>query len=84
LAQNPSSALVIRSYTDSQGKESYNLRLSEKRAASVRKYLIEKGIASSRLYSIGFGEANLIIKNAKTDAEHQINRRTEFDVQRKK
>jgi outer membrane protein OmpA-like peptidoglycan-associated protein/tetratricopeptide (TPR) repeat protein len=68
----------LKSYTDARGSDQYNLMLSKKRAASVRTYLISKGISSARIMSRGLGEANLIVKNANTNEQHRLNRRTEF------
>jgi hypothetical protein len=54
--------------------------LSEKRAGSVVKYLILRGIPEARLTYKGYGESQLLIKPDKTEAEQQANRRTEFTV----
>jgi outer membrane protein OmpA-like peptidoglycan-associated protein len=58
----------------------YNLRLSQRRAESAIEYIISRGIERSRLVAQGYGERELIIDNAKTEEEHQVNRRTEFKV----
>ena len=58
----------------------YNFDLSQRRAEAAVNYIISKGIEKKRLVAKGYGEAQLIIKNAKTEEEHQINRRTEFKV----
>ncbi len=79
LKANPNTSIVIRSYCDTRGDAGYNKRLSEKRAASVKGYLIKNGISSKRMVAIGYGEDEPIIANAKTEEEHQVNRRTEFD-----
>ena len=70
----------ISAHTDEIGSPSYNLKLSAARAQSVVDYLIIKGITRNRLIAKGYGESNLLIKNARTDAEHQANRRTTFKV----
>jgi hypothetical protein len=54
--------------------------LSEKRAASVVQYLIQKGIQPTRLASAGYGESQLLVKPERNDADLQANRRTEFTV----
>ncbi len=83
LNENPKIKLAINAHTDSRGKDSYNLKLSNKRAASALSYLVKKGISKSRLTSKGFGETNLLI-DCKTqscsDEEHQSNRRIEFVI----
>lgn len=58
LKNNPDINIVIAGHTDSTGSEAYNLKLSQRRAESVRAYLIKKfGIAEDRLKAKGYGEA---------------------------
>jgi outer membrane protein OmpA-like peptidoglycan-associated protein/opacity protein-like surface antigen len=72
----------IEGHTDSQGSDSFNLKLSQERAASVRKYLVEESnIDSSRVTSEGYGEANPIATN-KTAAGRQQNRRVEVSLEK--
>ena len=73
---SPSSNFSIEGHTDSDGSDAHNQKLSEERAAAVRNYLIEQGIDSQRLASIGFGETKPIDTN-KTKAGKANNRRTE-------
>lgn len=80
LNDNPNLKIELGSHTDSRATEVYNLRLSQKRAESAINYIVSKGIDRSRLTAKGYGESELIIENAKTEEEHQINRRTEFKV----
>ncbi|MEO5912354.1 MAG: OmpA family protein [Pelobium sp.] len=74
----------MRSHTDSRGKADYNMELSQRRANSAEKYLLDKGANSNRLSAQGFGETLLLNKCADgvkcTDEEHQLNRRTAFKV----
>ena len=77
LKQYPQLEVEIRAHTDSIGSESYNIRLSEKRAASVRNYLIGKGIESTRLSAAGRGENEAIADNG-TEEGRARNRRVEF------
>ncbi len=89
LNENPTIKIELSAHTDSRGGNDYNQKLSENRAQSCVDYLIEKGIASSRLESKGYGETRLIksdseiaklkFKDEKEDA-HQENRRTEFKI----
>ncbi|MCX6182302.1 MAG: OmpA family protein [Bacteroidetes bacterium] len=72
--------LEIRSHSDEIGSNEYNLALSKMRAKAVVAYLINEGISSKKLIAIGLGEQFPLIKNAKTDSEHEKNRRTEFKV----
>ncbi len=73
----PEIRVEVAGYTDSKGSDAYNLALSDRRAASVKAYLISKGISASRLESKGQGEADPIADNA-TDAGRQKNRRVEL------
>lgn len=72
--------VVINGHTDSVGRETYNQKLSEKRAAIVKNYLIEKGIAANKLFSRGYGETRPIASND-TKAGRAQNRRTEIIVE---
>ena len=72
-------SFLIEGHTDSRGRDSYNLNLSNERAASVRAYLIGKGISSSRLKSQGFGETRPVASN-NTAAGRQENRRVELSI----
>lgn len=69
----------VEGHTDWIGGDAYNQRLSEKRAGSVRDYLVEKGIAPERLEAVGYGEARPIADNNTTQGRAR-NRRTEFTV----
>jgi outer membrane protein OmpA-like peptidoglycan-associated protein len=71
--------VMITGYTCSMGPEAYNLKLSEKRAAAVKAYLVDKGISASRLMTKGDGEANPVGDN-KTKTGREMNRRAELVV----
>ncbi len=79
LSENTSLKLKIDGHTDSQGADAYNMKLSDGRAASVRSYLISKGIDASRLESEGFGESAPVADN-KTATGREKNRRVEIKV----
>jgi flagellar motor protein MotB len=79
LAENPRIAVEIGGYTDSIGKATYNLRLSERRAISVVNYLINKGIDKERLTFKGYGAASPVGNNVTYDGR-RLNRRTEVKV----
>ena len=80
LKENPQITLVrIEGHTDSRGKDSYNQKLSQKRAESVRKYLIGRGIDRDRLEAVGYGEAQPIADN-ETQEGRAKNRRVEFTI----
>ena len=82
LQDNPRISIELSSHTDVRGKDAYNMDLSERRAKSAVAYIISKGIDPARITAKGYGETRLVVKNAKTEAEHQRNRRTEFKVTR--
>jgi len=79
LRANPSVPVTVEGHTDFIGADKYNQKLSERRANAVRKYLIERGIASSRIRVVGYGEQRPIADN-KTAEGRAINRRAEFEV----
>jgi len=79
LNENPSYKVQIDGHTDSQGKDDYNQTLSDKRAASVKAYLVSKGIADSRLTSTGYGETKPVADN-NTAAGRAKNRRVEMTL----
>ncbi len=80
LKDNPGIKLELGSHTDTRGVSIYNLDLSQRRAKSAVDYIISKGISSDRITAKGYGETQLVIKNAKNEEQHQLNRRTEFKV----
>ena len=71
--------IAVAGYTDSQGSDSYNQKLSEDRAASVAAYLKGKKIVAARFEVIGFGEKNPIADN-KTAEGRALNRRVELTL----
>jgi outer membrane protein OmpA-like peptidoglycan-associated protein len=79
LNENPTYKVQIDGHTDSQGKDEYNQKLSEDRAASVKAYLVSKGIAESRLSSAGYGKTKPIADN-NTAAGRAKNRRVEMTL----
>lgn len=68
---------LVEGHTDNKGSQNYNLPLSEKRAASVKDYLISKGVPSSMLKSVGFG-LSLPITTNETEEGRARNRRVEL------
>lgn len=71
--------IAVAGYTDSQGSDSYNQKLSEDRAASVAAYLKGKKVVAARFEVIGFGEKNPIADN-KTAEGRALNRRVELTL----
>ncbi|MRI00395.1 OmpA family protein [Kriegella sp. EG-1] len=84
MEKYPSLKIKVNSHTDSRGKDSYNLWLSQKRAESTVNYMVSKGIDESRLQGEGFGETKLVNECAngvKCSAKnHELNRRSEFII----
>ncbi|MHA3787577.1 OmpA family protein [Flavobacterium hauense] len=69
----PNSKFILEGHTDSDGSNALNQTLSENRAAAVKAYLVENGIAADRLKAVGFGETQPIASNktAKGKAENR-------------
>jgi outer membrane protein OmpA-like peptidoglycan-associated protein len=79
LVDNPTIHVRIEGHTDSRGSNKKNLKLSRGRAASVRQYLLDKGIDAGRMVSEGYGEEQAIADN-RTAAGREQNRRVEFFI----
>ena len=75
----PKATFAIEGHTDSSGGAPLNLRLSEKRANAVKKYLVKNGVDTTRLEAKGFGEGSPVDTN-KTRAGRANNRRVEIKV----
>ncbi len=80
MKDNPEISIELSSHTDARADHDYNMDLSQRRARSAVDYIVSKGVSADRLVPKGYGETHLIIKDAKTEEEHQVNRRTEFKV----
>lgn len=79
LKGQPSMSLQIDGHTDSTGSAAHNLKLSRERAASAKQYLVDSGIAASRLQTEGYGQTKPVASN-QTKAGRAENRRVEFKV----
>lgn len=77
LKQYPKQKVLVEGHTDSTGSDTFNLGLSDRRASAVRLALIDKGIASDRITTRGYGEAYPVAGN-ETAAGRQMNRRVEI------
>lgn len=80
MNDNPDIYIELGSHTDSRADDQYNMDLSRRRANSAVRYIINAGVKSARITAKGYGESQLLIKEAKTEDQHQRNRRTEFKV----
>ena len=77
LNKYPNAKLTIEGHTDNTGSNAYNLTLSNNRAKAVVDYLVNKGIAVSRLNAVGYGEEKPVTTN-KTAEGRTLNRRVEL------
>ncbi|MFO8048310.1 MAG: OmpA family protein [Desulfosudaceae bacterium] len=74
LARHPDMPVNIQGHTDSLGSKDYNRRLSQRRAQSVKDYLVDSGISPDRLNALGYGETRPVATN-ETEAGRARNRR---------
>jgi tetratricopeptide (TPR) repeat protein len=76
--------VLVEAHADSRGSAEYNKRLTNKRAASVKQYLKQKGVTDSRIVTKGLGESGLLNECSDgvscTEAQHSINRRVEMKI----
>ena len=79
LRENPEIRVSIQGHTDSRGTEEYNLKLSERRANAVYRYLVAGGIAPDRMEVVGKGESEPVADNS-TDSGRAQNRRVELVI----
>jgi peptidoglycan-associated lipoprotein len=85
LTDNPEIKIELSSHTDSIDDRAYNIELSQRRAESAVRYLVQHGIAPDRLIAKGYGEDKPIARNSNPDGTdnpvgRQKNRRTEFKI----
>lgn len=84
MKENPTIWIELGSHTDSRGNDQYNLALSQRRADAAVRYIVDRGISPNRIFARGYGASQLLNgckKGVKcTEAEHQLNRRTEFKI----
>ncbi|MDG1277760.1 MAG: OmpA family protein [Algoriphagus sp.] len=79
LKEHPDTNILIEGHTDNTGKEAYNMKLSKRRAESVKDYLTSLGVDSNRLEVTAFGEEMPIASND-TEEGRQKNRRVEVAI----
>ncbi len=85
LVDNPKIVVELGSHTDSKGTPEYNRTLSQKRAETVVKFLIKKGVDPKRVVAKGYGETQPIAPNTNADGSdnpegRRLNRRTELKI----
>lgn len=71
--------LSIEGHTDSQGSDAFNQNLSEKRAESVKNYLVQQSILDGRLQVTGYGESSPLVDN-NSENNRAVNRRVEIQI----
>jgi peptidoglycan-associated lipoprotein len=71
--------VVLEGHADERGTDEYNLQLSERRAAAIKRYLTELGVPANRLQTVGFGE-NRPAEEGSTEEAYSANRRVEFNA----
>lgn len=79
LVSNSSLQLSINGHTDDIGDNEKNRQLSQNRSDAVKRFLVEKGVAESRLKAVGYGESKPKFPN-NSELNRAKNRRTEFEV----
>ena len=79
IARNCETRLEVASHTDAEGDAAINMKLTQRRADAVRKYLVQSGVDAEQVVARGYGETQPIADNA-TDEGKQANRRVEFRV----
>lgn len=84
MKDNPGVKVELSSHTDSRASDAYNMTLSQKRADAAVDYLVLQGIEKERLIPVGYGERKLLNRCKDgadcSEADHQLNRRTEMKV----
>ncbi len=84
IRRNPQAVFIIEGHTDSFGSDEYNLALSQRRAVSVKAWLVNSmGIPPERIEARGYGKSRLIAPASGTIEEQQINRRVEIVIRPK-
>jgi OOP family OmpA-OmpF porin len=79
MKDNPKIKVEVQGHTDSVGDDNYNLKLSQKRAESVKAYVVKQGVAADRMVPKGYGE-NVPIADNRTKEGRDQNRRVEFVI----
>jgi len=79
LAETPTISIELSGHTDNVGTDASNKTLSQERVNAVKVYLINKGVADSRMKAVGYGKSKPIASNS-TEEGRQKNRRVEFRI----
>lgn len=76
----PGHDAVIVGHASTEGSDSYNQGLSERRAGGVRNFLVSQGVSTSSLRSLGMGETQPLISPERNEADRELNRRVEIAI----
>ena len=76
--KNPNMIFEIEAHADERGSQTYNQALTDRRLASTVAYVEKKGFDTDRLVPKSYGKSRPLIKNARTEEEHRLNRRVTF------
>jgi peptidoglycan-associated lipoprotein len=79
MRANPNIRIRIAGHADERGSDEYNIALSQRRAASAKRYLVDQGIPADRIDVVGFGEERPAAMGSNEDAWAK-NRRDEFEI----
>lgn len=84
MKDHPNIIVKVNSYTDSRGRDEFNMKLSQNRAKATVEYIIKEGISNDRISGEGFGETLLLNDCSNgvkcSEKEHEVNRRSEFII----
>lgn len=82
MKRYPQMVVAIESHTDNRGSDSYNMRLSDRRAKTTAQYLISRGIEANRVSGQGYGESRPAVNcgGGCSESDHDQNRRSEFKI----
>lgn len=76
LRENPEATIIVEGHCDERGTNDYNLALGDRRANSVKTYLMDLGVSASRMTTISYGEERLA-----DPSNHALNRRAQFVIE---
>lgn len=79
MNKNPDVRILLKGHTDGNGDPDQNLKLSQERVESAKKYLVKQGVSKRRIEGIGLGGAEPIASN-QSEETRRLNRRVEFEV----
>ena len=79
FAKYPDTRLIITGHTDAKGSEQHNFKLSERRAQSVRNFLVDQGVVPSRINTMGYGELRPVASNDTAEGR-RLNNRLEIQI----